>query len=86
MTQYLNDHKMSAKVSVIIPIYRVEEYISRCVKSLMSQTLQDVEFIFVDDATPDSSMERLNDVLALFPNKRPPDDRTTRSLSWTTAR
>ena len=71
MTQYLNDHKMSAKVSVIIPIYRVEEYISRCVKSLMSQTLQDVEFIFVDDATPDSSMERLNDVLALFPNKRP---------------
>ena len=37
-------------VSVILPIYKVEPFIERCVRSLMEQTLQDVEFIFVDDA------------------------------------
>ena len=47
------------KVSVIIPIYKVEKFIERCVRSLMEQTLQDVEYIFVDDATPDESIEIL---------------------------
>ena len=44
------------KVSVVIPVFRVEKYIERCVRALMEQTLRDVEFIFVDDASPDSSM------------------------------
>ena len=44
------------KVSVIVPIYRVEAYIERCVRSLFSQTLTDIEYIFVDDCTPDSSV------------------------------
>ena len=48
------------KVSVIIPIYGVEKYIERCADSLFAQTLSDMEFIFVDDCTPDSSMELLN--------------------------
>lgn len=45
------------KVSAIIPVYKVETYVERCVRSLMEQTLQDVEFIFVDDASPDGSMD-----------------------------
>lgn len=45
------------KVSVVIPVYKVEKYIERCVRSLMEQTLRDVEFIFVDDASLDNSME-----------------------------
>lgn len=46
-----------AKVSVILPVYGVEEFIDGCVKSLLAQTLDDIEFIFVDDHGPDSSIE-----------------------------
>lgn len=43
------------KVSVIIPFYKVEPFVERCTRSLLEQTLTDVEFIFVDDASPDRS-------------------------------
>ena len=56
-------------VSVIIPVYKVERFIVRCVKSLMEQTLQDVEFIFVDDASPDGSIALLKDTLAEYPER-----------------
>lgn len=55
------------KVSVIVPIYNVEKFITRCVETLMEQTLQEVEFIFVNDATPDNSWNVLNDVLKKYP-------------------
>ncbi len=45
------------KVSVIIPVYKVEAYIERCVRSLMEQTFSDMECIFVDDGSPDGSMD-----------------------------
>ena len=48
------------KVSVIVPVYGVEKYIERCADSLFGQTLDDIEFIFVDDCTPDNSMGLLN--------------------------
>lgn len=44
------------KVSVLIPVYKVEAYIERCARSLFEQTLEDMEFIFVDDASPDGSV------------------------------
>lgn len=52
------------KVSVIIPFYKVESFMERCVRALLEQTMQDVEFIFVDDASPDGSrsiLERVAD-------------------------
>jgi len=59
---------MSAKVSIIVPIYAVENYIERCANSLFAQTLDSIEFIFIDDCTPDRSMEVLN---VAIENNRP---------------
>ena len=42
------------KVSIIVPVYNVEKYIDRCMKSLMNQTLHEIEIILVDDGSPDS--------------------------------
>lgn len=41
------------KVSVIVPVYKVEKYLDRCVQSLLNQTLKDIEIILVDDGSPD---------------------------------
>jgi len=57
------------KVTVIIPIFKVEKFIERCASSLFCQTLQDIEYIFVDDATPDCSIQILNKVLANYPER-----------------
>ena len=40
-------------ISVIVPVYRVEEYLERCVKSILSQTYENLEVILVDDGSPD---------------------------------
>ncbi|MBR3051569.1 MAG: glycosyltransferase, partial [Selenomonadaceae bacterium] len=42
-------------ISVIVPVYKVEQYIKLCVDSILAQTFQDFEIILVDDATPDNS-------------------------------
>lgn len=47
------------KVSVIIPVYNVEEYLSQCLDSVKSQTLRDIEIICVDDGSTDSSLSIL---------------------------
>ena len=57
------------KVSVIIPVYGVEQFICRCARSLFNQSLDDVEFIFVDDASPDRSVALLEEVLSDFPGR-----------------
>lgn len=51
------------KVSVIIPVYKVEDFIARCAESLFAQTLDGIEFVFVDDCTPDRSMDILQSVI-----------------------
>lgn len=50
-------------VSVIVPVYGVEQYIARCARSLFGQTLRDIEYIFIDDCSPDNSMGALRRVL-----------------------
>ena len=41
------------KISIIIPIYKVEAYLCECVDSVLVQTYKDVEIILVDDGSPD---------------------------------
>lgn len=59
-----------SKVSVIIPVYGVEKYIERCVRSLFEQTLDDIEYLFIDDCTPDRSIDILKQVLEEYPHRK----------------
>ena len=43
-----------AKISVIVPVYKVEAYLDRCVNSILAQNFQDFELILVDDGSPDN--------------------------------
>lgn len=44
----------SIKVSVVVPIYKVEKFLPQCLESLANQTLHEIEFILVDDGSPDN--------------------------------
>ena len=57
-------------VSIIIPVYGVEKYIERCANSLFAQTYSNIEYVFVNDCTPDRSIERLNEVLKKNPARK----------------
>jgi len=48
--------KKNPKLSIIIPVYNVEEYLSRCLESVVNQTLLDIEIICVNDGTKDNSV------------------------------
>ena len=51
------------KVSIVVPVYNVAPYIEQFARSIFEQTLDDIEYVVVDDCTPDSSMEILMSVL-----------------------
>lgn len=51
------------KVTVIIPVYKVEKFIERCTLSLLNQDLEDVEYIFINDASPDNSLRILEKIV-----------------------
>lgn len=57
------------KVSVILPVYGVAEYIVKCTESLLAQTLDEMEFLFVDDHGPDNSIELLKQTIAGHPRE-----------------
>ena len=46
---------LQPKVSVIVPIFKVSQYIEKCAISLFEQTLDDIEYLFIDDCSPDNS-------------------------------
>lgn len=54
---------VNPKVSVIIPVYGVEPFIERCARSLFEQTMNDIEYIFIDDCTRDRSIDILMHVI-----------------------
>lgn len=61
--------RRSHKVSVVIPVYRTEQYIARCLESAFGQSLREVEFILVNDCTPDCSMVIVDKLVSAFPER-----------------
>ena len=49
----------SPKVSIVVPVYNVEKYLRKCLDSLTSQSLRDIEIICVDDYSTDGSVNLL---------------------------
>lgn len=60
---------MNYKVSVIVPVYGVEKMVERCARSILTQTIDNLEIIFVDDATPDDSMNIIKRVAQEYPSR-----------------
>lgn len=56
-------------VSILVPIYGVEHYIERCARSIFGQTYPNLEYVFVNDCTPDRSIEILRDVIRDYPER-----------------
>jgi glycosyltransferase involved in cell wall biosynthesis len=56
-------------VSILVPVYNVEQYIERCARSIFEQTYENLEYIFVDDCTPDNSIMILEQVLAEYSHR-----------------
>lgn len=57
------------KVSVIVPVYNVEQYLDRCLKSLVRQTLQEIEILVVNDGFPDGSQRIIDRYVKQYPQK-----------------
>ena len=56
-------------VSIIVPVYNVENYLRRCLDSLVGQTLQDIEIIVVNDGSPDNSQLIIDEYVRKYPGK-----------------
>ena len=57
------------KVSVIVPVYNTEQYLEKCLDSLVNQTLGDIEIIIVNDGSPDNSQAIVDKYKEKYPEK-----------------
>ena len=61
--------KNKKKVSIIVPCYKVEEYLPRCLDTLMNQTLEDIEVICINDGSPDNCLKILKEYQKKYKDK-----------------
>lgn len=57
-------------ISILIPIYSVEKYVERCVVSLMEQSYENLEYVFVDDCSPDNSTAIILSLIDRYPKRK----------------
>lgn len=57
------------KISIVVPVYKAEAYLQRCVDSILAQTLKDWELILVDDGSPDNSGTLCDNIAASNPER-----------------
>lgn len=50
------------KISIIVPVFNVDRYIDKCIKSILNQTLKDIELIIINDGSTDNSIDRINKI------------------------
>lgn len=60
---------VNVKVTIGVPVYGVEKYMERCAVSLFEQTYPNIEYIFLDDCSPDRSIDILREVMDKFPGR-----------------
>lgn len=58
-----------SRVSIIVPVHNSSIYIERCVHSLFEQTLENIEYVFVDDASTDDSINIIKEILKKYPSR-----------------
>ncbi|EGR2427772.1 glycosyltransferase family 2 protein [Vibrio cholerae] len=69
MSSPISDYS-APKVSVIMPVYNTERYVERAMISLMEQTLDDVQFIIIDDGSKDNSLSIIKEVITRYPTRK----------------
>ena len=57
-------------VSVLLPVYNVEHFIQRCAESVFGQTYENLDIVFVDDCSPDNSIQVMLDTLERYPHRK----------------
>lgn len=61
---------MSPNVTVIVPVFNVAAYIEKCARSIFEQSLENLEILFIDDCTPDNSVEIIKKTLEQYPSRK----------------
>lgn len=64
-----NEVEKMPKVSVIVPMYNVEQYVEKCLETLVNQTLKEIEIIVVNDGSTDESKKIVQKIMKQFPDK-----------------
>lgn len=57
------------KITIAVPVYGVEKYVSKCAESLFSQDYEDLEFLFINDCTRDNSVGEIRKCLQKYPHR-----------------
>lgn len=61
---------MNQLISIIVPVYKAEKFIARCVHSLMQQSYSNIEYIFIDDLGGDNSIQILEEAIKEYPERK----------------
>ena len=70
------------KISIIVPVYNVEKYVKRCIASIQSQSVEDIEIIIVNDCSPDNSKAIVDEMAKYDDRIRVLSHKSNKGLMW----